>query len=103
MAGIPFSIESFQKQLNIHIDREKLLLYNVSFNTLLHTLKCGLKTSEVTTLRSYQQLLPIVIGSNDEDLHRMLSNTLISTEAVPKWTMSKEKDHKVSALFKNTL
>lgn len=84
MAGISSSIESFQKQLNIHIDREKLLLYNVSFNTLLHTLKSGLKTNEITTLRSYQQYLPIVIGSNDEDLHRVLTNTLISTDADEK-------------------
>lgn len=79
--GFPSSIESFQKQLNIHINREKLLLYNVSFNTLLNTLKSELKTNEITTLRSYQQYLPIVIGSNAEDLNGMLKNALVSTEA----------------------
>lgn len=84
ITGFSPSLVSFQKQLNIHINREKLLLYNVSFQTLVHKLKSGLKTSEITTLRSYQQYLPIVIGSNDEDLNKVLSSTLVTTEINPK-------------------
>ncbi|WP_118194492.1 efflux RND transporter permease subunit [Albibacterium indicum] len=80
-AQVP-SIESFENQINIHIDRAKLLLYNVSFNTLLQTLETSLSESEITTLRSYQQYLPIVVASNQEtDLHDILESSLVQTEA----------------------
>lgn len=80
ITGIAPSVESFQKQLNIHVDREKLLLYNVSFSDLLNTLRSSLKENELTVLRSYQQYLPIVIGSNEENLYKVLKNTMISTQ-----------------------
>lgn len=79
ITGMHSSLESFQKQLNIHINREKLLLYNVSFETIIQTLKSSLKESEVTTLRSYQQFLPILIGNEDADIHDILNNTLVTT------------------------
>src|SRR5699024_9029102 len=76
------SEESFQKQLNIHIDRARLLLYNVSFNTLLQTLETSLNESEITTLRSYQQYLPITVASDREaDLYEILETSMVETEA----------------------
>lgn len=74
------SVEPFQKQLNIHIDREKLLLYNVSYNELMNTLRSNLKENRITVLGSYQQYMPIVIGSNEENLDKVLRNATINTQ-----------------------
>lgn len=72
---------SFQKQLNLSIDREKLLLYQVSYDNLYQTIKSGFKENEITTLRSYQQYLPIVIGNEKDEVNSFLQQTFINTSA----------------------
>ncbi|MDR0542559.1 MAG: efflux RND transporter permease subunit, partial [Dysgonamonadaceae bacterium] len=57
---------SFRKQLNLHIDREKLLLYRVSYDEVYQALKTGFKENKFAVLRSYQQYLPIVFGSEEQ-------------------------------------
>ncbi len=75
---------SFQEQVNIFVDREKLLLYNVDYNQVYNTLRTAFKENEFTTLRSYQQYLPIVIGSESHDIDYIIRNTLIQTNADDK-------------------
>jgi len=70
---------SFQKQLNLHIDREKMLLYKVSTDEIYRTLKTCFKENQFANLRSYQQYLPIVLGSEDQSVQEVLDNTLIYT------------------------
>ena len=70
---------SFQKQLNLRIDREKLLLYNVSYNEVHQVLKTGFKENEFSTLRSYQQFLPIVLGNEAQNVREVIDNILIYT------------------------
>ncbi len=72
---------SFQKQLNLHIDREKLLLYKVSYDEIYLALRTGFKENEFATLRSYQQYLPIVLGGNEQNIREILDNTLVHTTA----------------------
>jgi multidrug efflux pump subunit AcrB len=68
---------AFQKQLNIHIDREKLLLYNVSYIDVYQTLKAGFKDNEFSVLRSYQQYLPIVLGNDGQDVYGVINSLMI--------------------------
>jgi multidrug efflux pump subunit AcrB len=70
---------SFQKQLNLHIDREKLLLYKVSYDEVYRALKTGFKENEFSILRSYQQYLPIVLGSESQDVRRVIDDILVYT------------------------
>ncbi|GHT88297.1 cation transporter [Bacteroidia bacterium] len=70
---------SFQKQLNLHIDREKLLLYKVSYDEVYRALKTGFKENEFSILRSYQQYLPIVLGSENQDVRQVIDNILVYT------------------------
>ena len=80
-SGIPF-----QKQLNLHIDREKLLLYKVSYNEVHQALKTGFKENEFSVLRSYQQYLPIVLGNKEQNVREIIDHTLVYTtdkEKVP--------------------
>lgn len=68
---------AFENQLNISIDRQKLLLYNVDYNEVYRVLKTAFKENEIATLRSYQQYLPITLAGKDRAISDILQNTLI--------------------------
>ena len=70
---------SFQSQLNLQIDREKLLLYNVLAEEIYRSLRTSFKENQFATLRSYQQYLPIVLGNENQNVQDVLDNTLIDT------------------------
>jgi multidrug efflux pump subunit AcrB len=70
--GIPFD-----NQLTISIDREKLLLYNVDYNTVYRTLRTAFKKNEAGMLRSYQQYLPIVVAGGEQTVGEMVRSTLV--------------------------
>ncbi|MDD4515263.1 efflux RND transporter permease subunit [Massilibacteroides sp.] len=71
---------AFEKQLNISIDRQKLLLYNVDYNEIYRLLKTAFKENEIATLRSYQQYLPITLSGKGETVDEVLKNTLVRTQ-----------------------
>ena len=71
---------AFQQQLNLEIDREKLLLYNVSFNELSRTIRTAFKENKVSILRSYQHYLPINIAGEEHTVNRVLQETSIPTQ-----------------------
>jgi len=71
---------SFQKQLNLHIDWEKLLLYKVSYNEVYQALLTGFKENEFSVLRSYQQYLPIVLGNEDQNVRDVIDRIMIYTQ-----------------------
>ncbi|MDR1582923.1 MAG: efflux RND transporter permease subunit [Prevotellaceae bacterium] len=70
---------SFQNQLNIHIDREKLLLYNTSYDLVYRTLRTAFKENQFATLRSQQQYLPVVMGDEEKTVREIIDRTLIET------------------------
>lgn len=67
----------FIQQLNLCIDREKLLLYQVSYNDIYQTLKTAFKENQIATLRSYQQYLPIILGGKEKTIQEILDSELI--------------------------
>lgn len=78
-AGIaPVGI-AFENQLNLSIDKERLLLYRVPYNELYRTLKTAFRENNVTILHSYQQYLPISIGGYEKTVNEVLQQTLIKT------------------------
>ena len=68
---------SFQSQLNFYIDREKLLLYNVSYDAVYRTLRTAFRENRFATLRSYQQYIPIVLGGDVKSVNEIMRNTLV--------------------------
>ena len=70
---------AFDNQLNLSIDRQKLLLYNVDYNKVYQLLKTAFKENEVATLRSYQQYLPISLAGEEQTVNDVLQKTLVST------------------------
>ncbi|MDD4032876.1 MAG: efflux RND transporter permease subunit, partial [Bacteroidales bacterium] len=81
---------SFDDQLNLNIDRERLLLYGISFSEVQRALKTAFHKNEITTLRSYQQQLPISMMHEDLSIETILSKTFVNTEP--------DKDGKVYAI-----
>lgn len=84
----PSSGVAFRNQVNLIVNRDRLLLYNVSFDELNRTLRTAFKEHEVAILRSYQRYLPIGIASTEHSLSEILSETLVrpsglGTEAIP--------------------
>jgi multidrug efflux pump subunit AcrB len=69
---------AFQKQLNLHIDREKLLLYHVSYSDVYRALKTGFRENNFSVLRSYQQYLPIVLGNEEQSVREVIDNTMLT-------------------------
>ncbi|MDO4756097.1 MAG: efflux RND transporter permease subunit, partial [Parabacteroides sp.] len=70
---------AFDNQLNLSIDRQKLLLYNVDYSKVYQLLKTAFKENEVATLRSYQQYLPISLAGEEQTVNEVLQKTLVGT------------------------
>src|SRR5690606_32014174 len=71
------TIVSFQNQLDVHIDREKLLLYDVNYDHIYRVLRTAFKENRFATLRSHQEYLPITLGSEEKTIMEVLNETLI--------------------------
>ena len=71
---------AFRNQMNIVVDRERLLLYNVSYNELTRVLRTAFKENAVSVLRSYQQYLPVGIAGEERTINRILGETLVRTQ-----------------------
>ncbi|MDH6357838.1 efflux RND transporter permease subunit [Parabacteroides sp. PF5-9] len=70
---------AFDNQLNISVDREKLLLYNIDYTEVYRVLKTAFKENEIATLRSYQQYLPITLAGSEQTINEILDRTLVRT------------------------
>ncbi|MCD7901780.1 MAG: efflux RND transporter permease subunit [Bacteroides sp.] len=80
---------SFQNQINLRIDREKLLLYKVSYDLVYRALRTAFKENQFATLRSQQQYLPIVLGDEEKTVADIIQNTLIETSTNKDGTKNK--------------
>ena len=72
---------SFRRQMNLVVDRDRLLIYDVSYDEVVRVLRTALKDNQVSTLRSYQQYLPIGIAGREMSVNRILAETLVETNA----------------------
>ena len=79
-SGLPTEGIAFRNQMNVVVDRERLMLYNVAYEELTRVLRTAFKENKVSTLRSYQQYLPVSIAGEERTIHAMLSETLVPTQ-----------------------
>lgn len=79
------------------IDREKLLLYNVSFTDVSRMLRTAFKANPAGTLRSYQQYLPIVISGEDRTVEQVLSETFVDDVPLSSLVTIK-RDHDLKSI-----
>ncbi|MDR2472624.1 MAG: efflux RND transporter permease subunit, partial [Tannerella sp.] len=72
---------TFDEEMNIVVDRSKLMLYNISYGEIEKVIKAAFRNNEVALLRSYQQFLPISIEGDEKSINEILNNTLISPQS----------------------
>jgi multidrug efflux pump subunit AcrB len=72
---------TFDEEMNIIIDRLKLMLYNVSYEEIEQAIKTAFRNNEVALLRSYQQFLPISIESDEKSINEILNHTLVHSQS----------------------
>lgn len=70
-------ITPLHNRINLVIDREKLLLYKVSYADVARTLRTAFKANSAGTLRSYQQYLPITISYEERTVEQVLAETFV--------------------------
>lgn len=68
---------SFQRQFNLSVNREKLLLYNVPYDLIYRTLRTAFKENRFATLRSQQQYLPVILGDEEKTVREIMAHTMI--------------------------
>lgn len=88
VTDIPIERPALQKQFDLLIDREKLLLYDISFDKVVNILRTSFKENNVSTLRSFQQYLPINIVGDEKTVGDVLAETLIPITYNSKSTTS---------------
>jgi multidrug efflux pump subunit AcrB len=70
---------AFEKEMSLLIDRERLLLYDVSYSVVEQILRTAFRDNQVATLRSYQQYLPITIAGEERTISDIIGRTLVRT------------------------
>jgi multidrug efflux pump subunit AcrB len=86
--GIQSSGVPLRDRINIIIDREKLLVYRVDFSSVSRALRTAFKSNSVSTLRSFQQYLPIGISGEGNTVESILATTMIETRPDDKGVKS---------------
>lgn len=64
-------------QLQVHIDYEKLLMYDVLYDDVVYALKNCLGDNQFATLRNSSQFLPVLIGREKKTMDRILSESFV--------------------------
>lgn len=66
-----------QDHIVINADFEKMMLYNVSFDKLVHKLKTDFKENFAGTLRSFQEFVPIVIYGENLTIDEIINKNFV--------------------------
>jgi multidrug efflux pump subunit AcrB len=72
---------AFREHLRVEVDHERLLLYNVNYNTLIQELRTACHENNIGLLRSYQQFVPMVIGGEQQKVSEMIDRLKIRNTA----------------------
>ena len=80
--GIPTTPTPAQQQTTLLVHRDRLLLYDVSYTELQRTLHTAFRSNHASTLRSFQEYLPIVIGREPKDVDRLLQELAVESQSV---------------------
>lgn len=71
---------SLSSQLNISVNNSALLLYGVSYNSVYQALRTLFGANKVSTLRSNQQYLPIVVAwESSSGVDELLSRSMVTS------------------------
>ena len=81
IAGEKATAPSTGQQINLTINRERLLIYGVTYDEITRLLRTALRDNKIATLRSYQSYLPITIAGDEHTLDGILNRTFVTIPA----------------------
>lgn len=90
-----------KENITVSIDQEKLLLYQVDYVMIIQALNTAFSENNFTTLRSYQQFMPVILGDKPQITGDVLANLKVTSrngELIPVSALIKvqrSKDIKV--------
>jgi multidrug efflux pump subunit AcrB len=79
--GEPLSTLALRDQINIVIDREKLVLYNVDITEVQRTLRTAFKGNTISTLHSNSEYTPIEISGREQTIQEIINHTFVKSIA----------------------
>ncbi|HEX3006859.1 MAG TPA: efflux RND transporter permease subunit, partial [Bacteroidales bacterium] len=83
-----------KQNIAVSVDQEKLLLYKVDYSSLVQALNTAFSENNFTTLRSYQQFMPVVLGDEPQIAGDILENLKVpckTGELIPVAALIKVK------------
>lgn len=81
IAGEKATAPATGQQINLTINRERLLMYGVTYDEITRLLRTALRDNKIATLRSYQNYLPITIAGDEHTLDGILNRTFVTIPA----------------------
>ena len=79
--GISMTPVPLREQIDIIIDRERLALYNVEYSEVQRVLRTAFKGNSVSTLRSYNEYIPIEIVGSEMSINDVLAGSFVRSRA----------------------
>lgn len=76
-AGIPLEDIAFNEQVNVSVDREKLMLYGISESSIRQIIQTAFQEYQFAVLHSYRQYLPIVMSGKEVSISEILANEMV--------------------------
>ncbi|MDE5881660.1 MAG: efflux RND transporter permease subunit [Muribaculaceae bacterium] len=68
-----------REQINIAVRQELLALYNVDYSEVQRVIRSAFKGADVTTLRSYQDYVPVRIADTDKSIEEIMRTSLVTS------------------------
>lgn len=81
IAGEQAMIPPTGQQINLTINRNRLLMYGITYDEITRLLKAALRENKIAVLRSFQNYLPITIAGNEQTLDGILNRTFVTIPA----------------------
>lgn len=77
-----------REQINIAVRQELLALYNVDYSEVQRVIRAAFKGADVTTLRSYQDYVPVRIADTDKSIEDIMRTSLVTSRPDRTGTVS---------------
>ncbi|MCF8716342.1 efflux RND transporter permease subunit [Joostella atrarenae] len=71
---------SWESQIVLLLDRKKMMMYGISYESIINSLKVSFNEKNVASLVTGQNVIPIIMGSNKNRISSVIKNTKISDE-----------------------
>lgn len=70
----------WQEYINLVVDQEKLMTYNVNASTIFNTLKSAFNEREILSITDNQNFIPVILGAETKQINTILDETTVMSK-----------------------